>query len=141
MLIKSLRIKNLLSFGPDTEPLPLSQLNVLIGPNGSGKSNFLEAISLLQAAPKDLSAPVKEVGGLRDWLWKGKPNAVASLEAMVENPRGKMPLRHVMTFRNTEAGSNSSKSESKMSGHFPARDATFLLPVSEWVSCAQGNAA
>src|SRR5207249_11225304 len=59
MLIHSLRIKNLLSFGPDTESLPLAPLNVLIGPNGSGKSNFLEAISLLQAAPKDLSAPLK----------------------------------------------------------------------------------
>ena len=103
MLIKSLRIKNLLSFGPDTESLPLRDLNVLIGPNGSGKSNFLEAISLLQAAPKDLSAPVKEVGGVRDWLWKGKPNAVASLEVLVDNPRGRMPLRHVMNF--TEHGS------------------------------------
>jgi AAA15 family ATPase/GTPase len=67
LLIKSLGIRNLLSFGPDMEPLPLTQLNVLIGPNGSGKSNFLEAISLLQAAPKDLSAPVKEIGGVRDW--------------------------------------------------------------------------
>jgi len=92
MLIKSLCIKNLLSFGPDTELLPLAQLNMLIGPNGSGKSNFLEAISLLQAAPKDLSAPVKEVGGVRDWLWKGKPNAVASLEAMIENPRLDKPV-------------------------------------------------
>src|SRR5258708_34035860 len=103
MLLKSLIIKNLLWFGPGTELVPLTQLNVLIGPNGSGKSNFLEAISLLQAAPKDLSAPVKEVGGVRDWLWKGTPNAVASLEAVVENPKGQMPLRHVMNF--TEHGS------------------------------------
>jgi len=102
MLIKGLRIKNLLSFGPDTESLPLSQLNVLIGPNGSGKSNFLEALSLLQATPRDLSAPVKESGGVRDWLWKGRPNVVASLEVLVENPRGNMPLRHVMSF--TEHG-------------------------------------
>jgi predicted ATPase len=103
MLIKSLRITNLLSFGPEAEALPLSQLNVLIGPNGSGKSNFLEVISLLQAAPKDLSAPVKEVGGVRDWLWKGASKAVAGVEVLVENPRGQMPLRHVMKF--TEHGS------------------------------------
>ena|ERR1035441_3784669 len=103
MLIKSLQIRNLLSFGPDMEALPLTQLNVLIGPNGSGKSNFLEAISLLQAAPKNLSAPVKEVGGVRDWLWKGTSNALASLEVLVENPRGKMPLRHMLSF--TEHGS------------------------------------
>jgi predicted ATPase len=117
MLIKSLCIKNLLSFGPDTELLPLAQLNMLIGPNGSGKSNFLEAISLLQAAPKDLSAPVKEVGGVRDWLWKGKPNAVASLEAMIENPRGKMPLRHVMNF--TEHGSRFELVEERIENERP----------------------
>ncbi|MBI4027176.1 MAG: AAA family ATPase [Verrucomicrobia bacterium] len=103
MLIQSLQIKNLLSFGPTSEPLPLARLNVLIGPNGSGKSNFLEALSLLQAAPKDLSAPVKEVGGVRDWLWKGTANAVASLEVMIDNPRGRMPLRHLLRF--TEHGS------------------------------------
>lgn len=117
MLIKSLRIKNLLSFGPDTESLPLAQLNVLIGPNGSGKSNFLEAISLLQAAPKDLSAPVKEVGGVRDWLWKGKPNAVASLEVMVENPHSKMPVRHVMNF--TEHGSRFELIEERIENERP----------------------
>src|SRR6266446_9936176 len=117
MLIKSLRIKNLLSFGPDTESLPLAQLNVLIGPNGSGKSNFLEAISLLQAAPKDLSAPVKEVGGVRDWLWKGTPNAIASLEVMVENPRGKMPLRHVLHF--TEHGSRFELVEERIENELP----------------------
>jgi predicted ATPase len=127
MLIKSLRIKNLLSFGPDTEPLPLSQLNVLIGPNGSGKSNFLEAISLLQAAPKDLSAPVKEVGGVRDWLWKGKPNAVASLEVMVENPRGKMPLRHVMSF--SEHGSRFELVEERIENEhaFPGKTVPYFF--------------
>ena len=117
MLIKSLRIRNLLSFGPDTELLPLTQLNVLIGPNGSGKSNFLEAISLLQAAPKDLSAPVKEVGGVRDWLWKGASKAVASLEVMVENPRGKMPLRHELSF--TEHGSRFELIEERIENERP----------------------
>jgi len=70
-MIKSLQIRNLLSFGPKTEPLPLNSLNVLIGPNGSGKSNFLDAISLLQAAPKNLAVPVKQGGGVSEWLWKG----------------------------------------------------------------------
>ena len=40
MLIKRIRLTNLLSFGPDTEELDLAPLNVLIGPNGSGKSNL-----------------------------------------------------------------------------------------------------
>jgi predicted ATPase len=112
LLIKSLGIRNLLSFGPDVEPLPLAQLNVLIGPNGSGKSNFLEAINLLQAAPKDLSAPVKEAGGVRDWLWKGTPKAVASLEVLVENPHGQMPLRHMLSF--TEHGSRFELTEERI---------------------------
>jgi predicted ATPase len=117
MLIKSLRIRNLLSFGPDTEAIPLAQLNVLIGPNGSGKSNFLETISLLQAAPKDLSAPVKEVGGVRDWLWKGASKAVASLEVMLENPREDMPLRHILKF--TEHGSRFELIEERIENELP----------------------
>ncbi len=98
MLIKSLRIKNLLSFGPNSEPVPLGRLNVLIGPNGSGKSNFLEAISLLQAAPKDLAAPIKQTGGMHDWLWQGAGNGKASLEAVVESPMGQMPVCHLLAF-------------------------------------------
>ena len=44
-----LRIKpdNLLSFGPETAPLELENLNVLIGPNGAGKSNLIDALSLI----------------------------------------------------------------------------------------------
>ena len=59
MLIRSIRPRNLLSFGPDTETLPLGPLNVLIGANGSGKSNFLEAFGLLQAAPTELAVPIR----------------------------------------------------------------------------------
>src|SRR6266446_6696402 len=148
MLIKSLRIKNLLSFGPDTEPLPLAQLNLLIGPNGSGKSNFLEAISLLQAAPKDLSAPVKEVGGVRDWLWQGTRNAVASLEAIIENPKGKMSLRHAMSF--TEHGSRFELIEERIENElpFPGKQGPYFFyqfqngyPVLKETSPAQSKAA
>jgi len=97
--LKELHLTNLLSFGPDTEPIPLGPLNVLIGPNGSGKSNFLEAISLLRASPKNLSAPVKESGGVRDWLWKGARNPTATIEAIICNPeRNGMPIRHAFSF-------------------------------------------
>ena len=117
MLIKSLQIKNLLSFGPNAELVPLRQLNVLIGPNGSGKSNFLEAISLLQAAPTDLSAPVKEISGIRDWLWQGTRKPVASLEAIIENPKGQMPLRHTVNF--TEHGSRFELIEERIENELP----------------------
>jgi predicted ATPase len=117
LLITSLRIKNLLSFGPETKPLPLTRLNVLIGPDESGKSNFIEAISLLQAAPKDLSAPVKEVGGVRDWLWKGTSNAEATLEVIIANPRGQMPLRHSLSF--TEPGARFELTEERIENERP----------------------
>ncbi|OHB76137.1 MAG: chromosome segregation protein SMC [Planctomycetes bacterium RBG_16_55_9] len=97
-LLIELNLKNLLSFGPDTEPLPLKALNVLIGPNGSGKSNLLEAISLLRSAPKDLSAPVKEAGGVTDWLWKGAKSPTATIEAVIRYPEQQMPIRHSFSF-------------------------------------------
>ncbi len=100
-VLKEIHLRNILSFGPDSKPLPLGPLNVLIGPNGSGKSNLLEAISLLRAAPRDLSAPVKEAGGgVRDWLWKGKRNPTASIEVIIHNPDRppNMPIRHSFSF-------------------------------------------
>ncbi len=98
-LLVELVLRNLLSFGPDTKPIPLRSLNVLIGPNGSGKSNLLEAISLLRSAPKDLSAPVKEAGGVRDWLWKGAKSPTATIEAVISNPeQDEMPFRHSFSF-------------------------------------------
>src|SRR3989304_3887946 len=98
MLLHEIRASNLLSFGPKSDPLTLRPLNVLIGPNGSGKSNLLEVISLLRAAPTHLAAPVRDGGGIRDWIWKGTPGAAAVLEAVVENPTGRQPLRHTIEF-------------------------------------------
>lgn len=60
--ITKLRLRNLLSFGPDAEEFELQPLNVLIGPNASGKSNVIEAISLLQAAPDDIQEPIRRGG-------------------------------------------------------------------------------
>lgn len=85
----------MLSFGEKGIDLPLDRLNVLIGPNGSGKSNFLEVLALLKAAPTNLPEPVKEMGGVREWLWKGRSAPKEALvEAIVENRKGKKPLRH-----------------------------------------------
>ena len=95
-LIRRLKISGLLSFGPQGIDLPLEPLNVLIGPNGSGKSNLLEALALLQAAPRSLPAPVKAMGGIWEWLWKGDAAPeTATIEALVNNPQQpQMPLRH-----------------------------------------------
>ena len=98
MLLHRLRVSGLLSFGPKGIDLPMEPLNVLIGPNGSGKSNFLEAMALLQAAPRDISEPISRMGGVREWLWKG-PEALESftLEAFIGYPPGGL-IRHSMTL-------------------------------------------
>lgn len=97
MLIQRLKVSGLLSFGPDGIDLPLERLNVLIGANGSGKSNLLEVLSLLRASPTNLPEPVKEMGGVREWLWKGAgARSVASIDAVLAYPKGKSPVRHVL---------------------------------------------
>ena len=98
MFIEHIKLKNLLSFGPDTEALELRPLNVLIGPNGSGKSNLIEAIGLLKATPKDLAAPIREGGGIRDWLWRGDLSALtAHIEVLLNNPK-RSALRYSLGF-------------------------------------------
>jgi predicted ATPase len=102
VLIEQIHLTNLLSFGPDMPTLPLRSLNVLIGPNASGKSNLIEAISLLQSAPGLLASPVRDGGGIREWLWKGARHPTAKIDAIINYPQGKMSLRHVLSF--TESG-------------------------------------
>jgi len=68
--LKSLQIRNLLSFGDDSPGIELGDLNILIGPNGSGKSNLIEIIGLLRSTPKDFAAEVGDSGGIAEWLWK-----------------------------------------------------------------------
>src|ERR1017187_5018825 len=97
--LRTVRLRNILSFGPDTPELELQSLNVLIGPNGAGKSNLIEAIGLLQAAPTNLLDPVRTGGGISDWLWKGSDGVpVAEIDAPVFYPQGIMPLRHRLKF-------------------------------------------
>ena len=60
--LRTIKLRNILSFGPDTPELELQSLSVLIGPNGAGKSNLIEAIGLLQSArPRICSIPFAPV--------------------------------------------------------------------------------
>jgi predicted ATPase len=82
-MIKSIKLRNLLSFGDPGLDLELKPLNVLIGPNGSGKSNLIDAISLLQAAPRDIAEPIRKGGGIGEWA--NKPgNGIIGVEVIVE---------------------------------------------------------
>jgi predicted ATPase len=99
-LLTAVMPRNLLSFGPDNGPLELNCLNVLIGPNGSGKSNLLEVIALLRTCPsRDGFRPViARGGGIGEWIWKGRPNDPAAVEAIVARHDG-WPLRHSVALR------------------------------------------
>ncbi|MFP4173844.1 MAG: AAA family ATPase [Candidatus Hydrogenedentota bacterium] len=104
-MLQSIQMRNFLSYGPQSEPIPLESLNVLIGPNGSGKSNLLEGIALMQSAPGQLNTPIREGGGVHDWLWKGvEKTPVASLEVTVASlppSMQEMPLRYRFDFTET----------------------------------------
>lgn len=103
MLIHAIKLNNFLSFGESSEAIPLGPLNVIIGPNGSGKSNLLESIELLRSTPEQLLKPIREGGGVRDWLWKGGAGTpTASLDVVITNPKGTQNLRYQLAF--TEVG-------------------------------------
>ena len=102
-LIERIRLKNILSFGSEGQEIALEPLNVLIGPNGSGKSNFIEALSLLRAAPGDLLTPIRTGGGTAEWLWKGGPaHPVAEVDVAIRYPEGIQSLRYQLSFTATE---------------------------------------
>ncbi|MCY3710539.1 MAG: AAA family ATPase [Caldilineaceae bacterium] len=98
--IRTLQLRNLLSFGPGSPPIEFGPLNVLIGPNGSGKSNVIGAIDLLRSSATDLVAPIREGGGTEEWLWKGvDPRFVAALYATICLRGHKAPIRHSISFK------------------------------------------
>jgi predicted ATPase len=99
-MLNSIKLTNLLSFGAETEIILNPGLNVLIGANGSGKSNLIEAISLLQAMPKDLTKAIRDGGGIEEWLWKGEKNPVAKIEAVIQkNENIRENIRHKLNFQ------------------------------------------
>lgn len=93
-MLRSLRLTNLLSYGSNGASIDLEPLNVLIGPNASGKSNLIEAISLLAATPKDLLTPIREGGGVAEWIWKGKAPGVSGVggDSRLSRRRNAAPL-------------------------------------------------
>ncbi len=104
--IESIRLDRILSFGPNEEAFELEPLNVLIGPNASGKSNLIEALSILHAAPRDLQAPTREGGGVREWMWKGEldpqfATVEATLPFLNSFERKMRPIRYRLAFNET----------------------------------------
>ena len=84
---KSIQINNLLSFGPDSLPIELGPLNVIIGTNGSGKSNLFDVLALLKNAPGEFDKPIRESGcPLKEWFWKGENvSSSANIDTVVSS--------------------------------------------------------
>lgn len=98
MLFQEITFRNLLSFGPDSSPMPWRPLNVLIGPNGSGKSNVLAGIDLLRSTPNQFGAPMRGTGGITEWIWKGDAQGAATITARLHNSLRVTPLSHEIQF-------------------------------------------
>jgi len=97
--IRTMRLKNFLSYGEREESVHLESLNVFIGKNSSGKSNLIEALSLLNATPRDLTVPIREGGGIREWLYKGaKKSPVAGIDITFNYLNQPIPLRYRIEF-------------------------------------------
>lgn len=118
MLIHSVKLNNLLSYGDETKAVSLKSLNIIIGPNGSGKSNLLEAIELLRSAPEQFLKSIRDGGGVRDWLWKGgKGIPIATLEVVIANPKWTQNMRYVLSF--TEVSQRFEIVDEKIENEFP----------------------
>lgn len=103
-LLQQIAPCNLLSFGPDTRPLGLENLNVLIGPNGAGKSNLIETLALMRATPRDVREVLRKGGGVTEWIWKGEEKGPATLKLVFNYPIDKRELRHSFSFCADEQG-------------------------------------
>jgi predicted ATPase len=111
-ILRSIKPSNLLSFGPETPALELEALNVFIGPNGSGKSNLIEALALMRATPVppqtmlsgDVRGVLRRGGGAQEWIWQGAKDEPATIELVINNPKGKQPLRHLFGFLADQQG-------------------------------------
>jgi predicted ATPase len=112
MFIKSIHLKNILSFGENTPLLELQDLNILIGANGSGKSNLIDVIEVFQNAPKDIFEPINSTGGVKQWVWKKdeiklQKEASFSLKFQLDNSyEGRCHLtgwNYFVSFLNTDA--------------------------------------
>ena len=93
--LQSITPRGLLSFGPDTAPLELRPLNVLIGPNGSGKSNLIDVIRLVRSLP----TAQEPLWGSEGWAWDGHTLNPTSLELTVRPVlSGQGGCRHRLEF-------------------------------------------
>ena len=132
MLIKSIKIKGMLSF--QDVSLDLRPLNVLIGPNASGKSNLIEIVALLQSLPGDLAGFVRQSGGISEWLWNGLkppnwPSRLGRIETVLTYPAPieTMPLHYVLDIGESLQHTNILQEMLKSARVYPGHEEPFTF--------------
>jgi predicted ATPase len=66
----------------------------------------------------DLLTPIRDGGGVRDWLWKGATKTpVAKIDAVVDYPKGPILLRYVLSF--TEVGQRFEIADERVENELP----------------------
>ena len=76
---------------------------ILIRPNGSGKSNLIEALELLAAMPRNLSATIRDGDGPSEWLWKGSQRGPAEIDAVLNGAPAERPIRYRLQFDSVQS--------------------------------------
>jgi predicted ATPase len=89
MFINEITLRDFLSYGGQQDPVSLGPLNMVIGPNGSGKSNLLEAIELIRNTPGMINKPIREGGGISEWLYKSdhRLQHLSEIRVILDYPR------------------------------------------------------
>lgn len=101
--LKSIKLQNILSFGPEGMELELKPLNVLIGPNASGKSNLIDTIRLLHAAPLSVQrffADNEERAA--DWIYKGTDATPGYVTLTFSHAAHAQPLTYTISLAGEE---------------------------------------
>ena len=101
VVIERLELKDILSFGPDSPPVELGPLNVMIGPNASGKSNLIRVLHLLSGVPKGKLLMVPDGSLSDDWIRRGK-HVLLGGEIKAALPDANTPLTYELKIRSVD---------------------------------------
>jgi predicted ATPase len=104
MLIRTIVLKDFLSFGDYEQWVDLHPLNVIVGKNGGGKSNFIKALEFISQIPHDLDGHIRNSGGVEEWLYNCDEDLddipTATVQAAFKRPETEVDkvLRYKMSF-------------------------------------------
>ena len=101
VVIERLELKDILSFGPDSPPVELGPLNVMIGPNASGKSNLIRVLHLLSGLPTGELLRVPDGSLSDDWIRRGK-HVLLGGEIKAALPDANTPLTYELKIRSVD---------------------------------------